>query len=169
MDEMDKYYTVRGYELMQQDSNPLTSAMEDYLEMIYRNSIEAGLLRSSILSALLNVNPSSVTKMLQKLSRLGYVDYQKYGIIFLTEKGKKAGAFLYRRHQTLERFLSLIGDNNDSTLVETELIEHHISPKTLSNIEIFHKFIDANPDILERFSSFKENIADNSPGVTVDM
>ena len=130
MDEMEKFHTVRGYELLQQESKPLTSAMEDYLEMIYRNSLEAGLLRSNMLSELLNVNPSSVTKMLQKLSNLGYVDYQKYGIIFLTDKGRKIGEFLYRRHQILEKFLCLIG-SNENPLVETELIEHHISPETL--------------------------------------
>ena len=86
MDERSKFHTVRGYELIRQESKPLTSAMEDYLEMIYRNSLKTGLLRSNMLSELLNVHPSSVTKMLQKLSRLGYVDYQKYGIIFLTER-----------------------------------------------------------------------------------
>lgn len=159
MDEMEKFHTVRGYELIQQENKPLTSAMEDYLEMIYRNSLDTGLLRSNKLSELLSVHPSSVTKMLQKLSGLGYVDYQKYGIIFLTEKGRLVGAFLYNRHKVLEKFLRYIG-NNENPLVETELIEHHISPETLTNIGLFTRFLDENPEYIERFHSFRKSILD---------
>jgi DtxR family Mn-dependent transcriptional regulator len=155
MDERSKFHTVRGYELIRQESKPLTSAMEDYLEMIYRNSLKTGLLRSNTLSELLNVHPSSVTKMLQKLSRLGYVDYQKYGIIFLTEKGRALGKFLYQRHQILEEFLRLIG-GSEPPLLETELIEHHISPETLINIDLLTRFFKENPDCIERFHAFKE-------------
>ncbi len=154
MDERSKFHTVRGYELLQQESKPLTSAMEDYLEMIYRNSLDTGLLRSNTLSELLNVHPSSVTKMLQKLSHQGYVDYQKYGIIFLTEKGRTLGKFLYGRHKILEEFLHLIG-SKVSPLLETELIEHHISPETLMNIDLLTRFLNENPDIIERFHIFR--------------
>jgi len=155
MDEKSKFHTVRGYELIRQESKPLTSAMEDYLEMIYRNSLNTGLLRSNTLSELLNVHPSSVTKMLQKLNRLGYVDYQKYGIIFLTEKGRTLGKFLYRRHQILEEFLRLIG-GREPHLLEIELIEHHISPETLNNIDLLTRFFTENPDYIEKFSAFRE-------------
>ncbi|NLO41177.1 MAG: DtxR family transcriptional regulator [Ruminiclostridium sp.] len=156
MNEKSSFHTVRGYELIAQESKVLTPAMEDYLEMIYRNSLDTGLLRSNTLSGLLNVHPSSVTKMLQKLSRLGYVDYQKYGIIFLTEKGIAAGKFLYRRHQIVEEFLNFIG-NCRTPLVETELIEHHIRPEMLGNIEMFIRFLDENPDCIERFQMFRKN------------
>lgn len=156
MDERSKFHTVRGYELIRQENKSLTSAMEDYLEMIYRNSLDTGLLRSNTLSELLNVHPSSVTKMLQKLSRLGYVDYQKYGIIFLAEKGRVLGKFLYRRHQILEEFLRLIG-NSESPLLETELIEHHISPETLMNIDLLTRFLNENTDCIERFHAYRKN------------
>jgi Mn-dependent DtxR family transcriptional regulator len=158
MDERSKFHTVRGYELIQQESKPLTSAMEDYLEMIYRNSLDTGLLRSNTLSELLNVHPSSVTKMLQKLSHLGYVDYQKYGIIFLTEKGRTVGKFLYSRHRILEDFLRLIG-SSEPPLLETELIEHHISPETLENIDLLTRFLVENPDCIERFQAFRKKNA----------
>jgi len=158
MEETSKFHTVRGYELLQQENKPLTSAMEDYLEMIYRNSLDTGLLRSNTLSGLLNVHPSSVTKMLQKLSRLGYVDYQKYGIIFLTEKGREVGKFLYGRHQIVERFLRMIG-NNETPLVETELIEHHISPETLINLDLLTVFLLEQPDFVQKFYVFRTQSA----------
>ena len=34
----NQFHTVRGYQLLEQNKSVLTSAMEDYLEMIYRNN-----------------------------------------------------------------------------------------------------------------------------------
>jgi len=39
--------------------------------------------------------------MVQKLTSLGFVDYKKYGIILLNDKGKEAGQFLLNRHKIL--------------------------------------------------------------------
>jgi len=150
-----EFHTVRGYQLLEQNKRVLTSSMEDYLEMIYRHSLESGYIRINTLSELLNVHPSSATKMVQKLVKSGMVNYQKYGIIFLTEKGKQVGQYLYDRHNIIEKFLSIIGIN-ENILVETELIEHNISPNTLLNIDLFNKFLEENPDFAERFREFKE-------------
>lgn len=154
MDENRKFHTVRGYQLLEQEKRVLTSAMEDYLEMIYRNSLEVGSMRINTLSELLNVHPSSATKMVQKLTKAGMIDYQKYGIIFLTEKGKSIGEFLYNRHNIIETFLECIGIS-ENAFVETELIEHHISPRTIQNIDLFNCFIKKNPDFKEKFERFK--------------
>lgn len=161
MNENREFHTVRGYQLLEQEKRVLTSSMEDYLEMIYRNSLEAGSMRINTLSELLNVRPSSTTKMVQKLTKAGMVDYQKYGIIFLTEKGKSIGEFLYNRHNIIEAFLECIGIS-ENAFVETELIEHNISPRTLQNINLFNHFIKENPDFKERFESFKNSEAIHS-------
>ena len=84
MDDNKKFHTVRGYQILDQNKKLLTSGMEDYLEMIYRNSLVDGYMRINTLSELLNVQASSTTKMVQKLTTLGLLDYKKYGIIFLT-------------------------------------------------------------------------------------
>ncbi|MDI6619522.1 MAG: iron dependent repressor, metal binding and dimerization domain protein [Clostridiales bacterium] len=160
MNENREFHTVRGYQLLGQEKRILTSAMEDYLEMIYRNSLEAGSMRINTLSELLNVQPSSATKMVQKLTKAGMVDYQKYGIIFLTEKGKRIGEFLYNRHNIIETFLECIGIS-ENPFVETELIEHHISPQTIQNINLFNCFIKKNPDLKERFEKFKNSSTDS--------
>ncbi len=155
MKEKREFHTVRGYQLLEQEKRVLTSAMEDYLEMIYRHSLASGYVRINILSELLNVHPSSATKMVQKLVKSGMVDYQKYGVILLSEKGKQVGKYLYDRHNTIEKFLRIIGIS-ENILVETELIEHNISPNTLHNINLFNKFFEENPDLAERFKEFKE-------------
>ncbi len=150
---MSKFHTVRGYQLLSQNKNLLTSAMEDYLEMIYRNSLVEGYMRINTLSDLLNVAAPSATKMVQKLSKLGLLDYKKYGIIFLTENGREIGRFLLDRHNTIQQFLRNLGVSDD-ILIETELIEHYVSVTTLSKIGLFNKFLQNNPEISERLSEF---------------
>ena len=39
----------------------------------------------------LNVQPPSVTKMIQKLSEINLIKYEKYGVIMLEDKGLKLG------------------------------------------------------------------------------
>ncbi|NLC67358.1 MAG: DtxR family transcriptional regulator, partial [Clostridiaceae bacterium] len=111
-------------------------------------------MRISMLSELLNVRPSSVTKMVQKLTEYGYLDYKKYGIIFLTGKGKKMGQFLLSRHYIIEKFLAIIGVK-EKLLEETELIEHHVSTNTLKSMEQLCKFFERYPGIFRQFEQFK--------------
>ncbi|HWT27432.1 MAG TPA: metal-dependent transcriptional regulator [Mobilitalea sp.] len=155
MQETSKFYTVRGYQQLEQNKKHLTSAMEDYLEMIYRNSLVEGYMRINMLSDLLNVAAPSATKMVQKLSSLGLVDYKKYGIIFLTESGKEIGKFLLNRHNIIENFLQNIGVKED-TLAETELIEHTVTSETLHKINLYNKFLEQNPDIIKRYEEFSQ-------------
>jgi len=155
MEEISKFHTVRGYQLLQQNNRLLTSAMEDYLEMIYRNSLVEGFMRINTLSELLNVAAPSATKMVQKLNNLALLEYKKYGLIFLTENGKEVGKYLLHRHNIIEIFLKNIGVKDD-LLVETELIEHNISAATLHKINIFNKFFDQNLEIGKKYEHFYE-------------
>lgn len=153
MNRNEEFYTVRGYQLLNQRDKLLTSGMEDYLEMIFRNLEKEGYMRINTLSELLNVKPSSATKMVQKLAAAGLVDYQKYGIIFLTESGEKYGKFLLDRHNIVEKFLKSIGIT-ENLLVETELIEHNISKNTMKSIDLLNKFLEAHPEIVEELNKF---------------
>ncbi len=149
----NEFHTVRGYQLLSQNSKLLTSAMEDYLEMIYRNTGEEGYFRINELAEKLNVRSSSATKMVQKLGELGFIKYKRYGIIELSEAGKELGAYLLYRHKTIEKFLDMIGIN-ENLLVETELIEHNISANTLERLELLNKFFTSSPELHRRFRLF---------------
>jgi Mn-dependent DtxR family transcriptional regulator len=153
VEEVSEFHTVRGYQLLEQNKKLLTSAMEDYLEMIYRNSLKEGYMRINTLSELLNVAAPSATKMVQKLGALGMLDYKKYGIIFLTENGKEIGSFLLQRHNIIELFLRNLGVE-ESVLTETELVEHNISAETLQKIDAYNKFLEQNPDIVNKYKQF---------------
>lgn len=153
----DEFYTVRGYQLLNQGDKLLTSGMEDYLEMIFRATEEEGYMRINTLSDRLNVKPSSATNMVQKLAKLGLVDYHKYGIIFLTEEGKKYGKFLLERHNVIENFLKTIGIT-ENLLAETELIEHNISVDTMQNIDRLNRFFEAHPEIYDSFRHYPSGL-----------
>ncbi len=153
MEDMAKFHTVRGYELLQQNKKLLTSAMEDYLEMIYRNSLIEGYMRINTLSELLNVQAPSATKMVQKLARLGLLKYEKYGIIFLTENGSEIGKYLLQRHNIIEAFLRNLGVE-ENLLLETELVEHILLADTIHRIEMFNRFVEQRPEWIKQFERY---------------
>ena len=62
----NNFYTLNGY--MKKENNFLTPSMEDYLEMIYRLSLNTGFARVNELSNALNVQPPSATNMVHKLA-----------------------------------------------------------------------------------------------------
>ncbi len=149
-----EFHTVRGYQMLNSESKVLTSSMEDYLEMIYRICIENGYARINQLADKLNVRPSSATKVAQKLCELGLVDYQRYGIIQLTEDGKSIGEFLLERHEIIEEFLRNIGVK-ETLLKDTELIEHDVSLSTLEAIDSLNKFLSENPQVKKQYEAYR--------------
>lgn len=152
MDGKD-FYTFSGY--MKKDDNSLTASMEDYLEMIYRLSQSIGFTRIHSLSHALNVQPPSATKMVQHLSQMGLVQYQKYGFIMLEDKGKELGAWLLKRHMIIEEFMRMIGVSENSVLEETEKVEHMFSRETVQRFEDFVEFVKQHPDVAEQYRKFR--------------
>lgn len=150
----EDFFTFREY--MKKEYDLLTASMEDYLEMIYRLSRDSGFTRIHELAASLNVQPPSATKMVQKLAELKLVNYEKYGIIILTEHGKIMGSTLLERHNTIESFLKVIGISQ-GVLEETEKIEHTISPETLEYLKDFIEFIKQNPQFISGFENYRKN------------
>jgi Mn-dependent DtxR family transcriptional regulator len=150
-----EFHTVRGYQILNSENKLITSSMEDYLEMIYRTCLEDGYARINQLAMKLNVRPSSTSKVIQKLRVLGLVDYEKYGIIRLTDKGKSLGNYLLKRHKIIEEFLVNLGIK-ESLLKDTEMIEHDISLNTLKCFYIFNEFLSKNPDVVKIYNAFKE-------------
>ncbi|MFD1176230.1 transcriptional regulator MntR [Paenibacillus puldeungensis] len=111
-----------------------TPSMEDYLERIYKLIDEKGYARVSDIAEGLEVHPSSVTKMIQKLDKDEYLIYEKYRGLVLTSKGKKIGKRLVDRHQLLEEFLGLIGVEHENIYRDVEGIEHHLSWDSITRI-----------------------------------
>ncbi|MDD4335050.1 MAG: iron dependent repressor, metal binding and dimerization domain protein [Desulfotomaculaceae bacterium] len=149
------FRTVRGYQLVNQKKDKLTPALEDYLEMAYRLCLENSYTRVGKLSELLHVKPSSASKMIFKLANLGYLKYDPYEIIQLTDRGRETGEYLLNRHVTIESFLRLIGSSNP--LKETELIEHSLSSTTVSYLNDLLEYFRLNASAQKGFDDFKKN------------
>ncbi|HCW53542.1 MAG TPA: DtxR family transcriptional regulator [Clostridium sp.] len=134
----------------------LTPSMEDYLEMIYRCSENEEFVRVNRIAQKLNVRDSSASKMMKKLGELNLVKYEKYGVIMLTEQGKRIGSYLLSRHNIIDKFFEYLGKTDD-VLSEIELIEHVVSSETVENMYFFNKFLEENKNILEEYNKFKKN------------
>ena len=142
---------------MHLEKSLITSSMEDYIEMIYRCSLDEEYIRLNTLAHLFNVRDSSASKMMKKLKELSLISYKKYGVITLSDKGREIGEYLYKRHNIIEEFLKNLSDEDHDVLVETELIEHVIGEKTVENIRILNEFFSDNPDLLIKYTQFKHD------------
>jgi Mn-dependent DtxR family transcriptional regulator len=119
-----------------------TPSMEDYIERIYLLIQDKGYARVSDIAEALEVHPSSVTKMVQKLDEGKYVVYEKYRGFVLTPSGKKLGKRLVYRHELLEEFLKVIGVDNDKIYQDVEGIEHHLSWNAIDRIGDLVQFFE---------------------------
>ena len=150
------FYTFNEY--MKKEDNLLTASMEDYLEMIYRLSLNTGFTRIHELSDALNVQPPSATKMVQKLAELKLLKYEKYGVLVLEEDGKELGEALLNRHNVIENFLRILDISESEVLEETEKIEHTISNQTTKCFQDFVQFIKDNPEIVSEFKTYRKTL-----------
>lgn len=133
-----------------------TPSMEDYLEQIYSLIEEKGYARVSDIAEALQVHPSSVTKMVQKLDQNKYLIYEKYRGLILTAKGKKIGKRLVDRHTLLEEFLQMIGVSEENIYKDVEGIEHHLSWDSITCIEYLVQYFKDDPSRVKDLMSLKE-------------
>ena len=103
----------------------VTEIAEQYLKIIYGLTEEGGVAKTSDVAKAMGVAPASVTEMMQKLSRQGYVRHEKYKGATLTPKGLKVARQVTRKHRLLERFLNdLCGIRGRSRHLQACKMEH---------------------------------------------
>lgn len=126
-----------------------TDRMEDYLEVIYELIQEKGYATTVDISSYLNVSSPSVTKMMQKLDETGYLNYEKYRGIRLTEEGIRIAENIRNKHGLLAEFFISIGVDQESANNDAEGIEHHLHPQTIKKLKEFMSLIKKNPSLLK--------------------
>ncbi|TNJ67481.1 transcriptional regulator MntR [Paenibacillus hemerocallicola] len=132
--------------------------MEDYLEKIYKLIDEKGYARVSDIAEGLEVHPSSVTKMIQKLDKDNYLIYERYRGLVLTSKGKKMGKRLVDRHHLLESFLQLIGVQEENIYKDVEGIEHHLSWDSITCIEVLVEYFQRQPERVTELMNIRNEL-----------
>ena len=130
------------------ESHELTQSLEDYLETIYKLNETGRPVRSSFIADALQVKRPSVTSALRSLEEKGYVVYQPYVPITLTEAGEKEAKRVIRRHKAMEIFLErILGVEVESSKEAACKLEHAMSDEVTTRLVEFVEFIDSCPRV----------------------
>jgi DtxR family Mn-dependent transcriptional regulator len=140
------------------NKNTLSESLEDYLETILKLETTKTVARSKDIAEELNIKRGSVTGMLKKLAANEFINYEPYGYVTLTAKGKKIARQIADRHKVLKDFLIRVLNLNDVVADDTACrMEHAMSQNTFKRFSQFIKFIDTCPrcgrDWLDAFAS----------------
>ncbi|MGI0002832.1 MAG: transcriptional regulator MntR [Nitrosopumilaceae archaeon] len=127
--------------------------MEDYLEVISELVELKGYATTLDISRYLSVSAPSVTKMLQRLDDGGYLEYEKYRGINLTQKGTQIADAIRQKHGILLEFFEILGVGSDTANRDAEGVEHHLNPKTIKQLRKFITFLKSNPKIIDNFKN----------------
>ncbi len=106
----------------------LSATVEEYLETIYNMSAEDEVVIGARLAEKFHVSPPTVTEMLKRLVRDGYIEMDSKRQVILTEAGLQAAEAVLRRHRLTERFLvDMLGMQWHQVHEEACRLEHFIS------------------------------------------
>lgn len=105
--------------------------VEEYLECIWELTQDGTPARTTDIAKRMKVSPASVTEMMQRLDTAGYITYEKYKGVTLTESGMLIGSHIKRKHRLLERFLvDVLGIDNEKSHDEACRLEHMLSDES---------------------------------------
>ena len=106
----------------------LSATVEEYLETIYNMSAEDEVVIGARLAEKFHVSAPTVTEMLKRLVRDGYIEMDTKRQVTLTEDGNQAAEAVLRRHRLTERFLvDMLGMQWHQVHEEACRLEHFIS------------------------------------------
>lgn len=113
-----------------------SQSKEDYLKNIYHINEEGKKANTGSLAALLDVSPASVSEMVNKLSKQGWIENTPYHGFKLTKEGEKISINLIRKHRLLEVFLQQhLNYEWDEVHAEAEGLEHVCSDMFINKLE----------------------------------
>jgi DtxR family Mn-dependent transcriptional regulator len=113
-----------------------TATVEEYLEAIYKLS-QHGPVRPTQVADSVGVSGPTVTATLRRLEAHGFVVRDGTKVV-LTEEGVQRSLDIVRRHRIAETFLvDTLGLDWNAAHEEACVLEHALSPRVLSALEIF--------------------------------
>ena len=125
----------------------ISENIEEYLEVLYRNGSNKEQVSTTQLSKELGIAPGSVTQMLKKLEKLGYINYTPYKGATLTDEGMKIAQKITRKHRILEKFLTDVLKVKEENVHEQACeMEHTLSDEAERALCAMLKNPDLCPD-----------------------
>ena len=135
----------------------LSSGLEDYIEAIYIADINKTQLKGAELARNLNISRASVSEALTKLVNRGLIQYESYGEIKLTDKGRAEAIKVYHKHNILKEFFEEILSIESEEAEDIGCkIEHVVSKHVLEKIRQYTLYCKRHPEITKKFN--KENL-----------
>lgn len=108
------------------------------MKALYELEGDTRIVSNKELSDILEVSPPSVSEMIVKLQKDGYIEYTAYKGSRLTAKGREEAARMTRYHCLWEVFLvNCLHFRWSEAHIEAHNLEHHISPETADRLEAF--------------------------------
>lgn len=134
----------------------LTPALEDYLTVIYEIQQKQPAARISTIARKVGVSLPSVTNAVRRLADLGYVEYEKYGLIVLTQRGKRKAQNLYSLQKRIKNFFHyVLGISTDISEKLSRHLSHYLTARTRERIKEFYKLvIDFTEDKAKHLKEF---------------
>lgn len=114
----------------------VTRMVEDYVTLIWKAyEWPGGRPATTEMAEQLGVTASTVSANLKKLARDGYIDYEPYGQIVLTDAGRQIAVEIVRRHRIVESYLvEALGLTWDQVHDEADRLEHSVSDLVLERM-----------------------------------
>ncbi len=134
-----------------------TDRAEDYLEALDTIIGKKGYAKVKDVCKILGIGPSSVTEMFQRLTKEGYLNYEKYGGVTFTLKGKKIAKETKAKHVMLHDFLIILGVDEMIAEEDACKIEHGLNPETVDRLTKFVEFVrikEEGPRWLDHFKYY---------------
>ncbi|RLG90781.1 metal-dependent transcriptional regulator [Candidatus Bathyarchaeota archaeon] len=127
---------------------------EDYLRIIYEVVSRKGYARIKDIAISLNVKPATAVEMMKKLKHENLVNYEKYGGVTLTPRGKEIAEIVKKRHDVFQKFLEILLVPKDIASKDAHILEHQLDPKTILQFTRFVEFVVSSserPKFVERW------------------
>lgn len=119
---------------------------ENYLKAMFNLSEKSGEITVNDLSKSLNIKMPTVNSMVKRLATKGYINYQSYKPITLTDEGSKTALQIIRKHRLTEMFLvEKMGFGWEEVHEVAEQIEHIHSPKFFAKMDEMLDFPTVDP------------------------
>lgn len=121
---------------MNQNYQKNSASKEDYLELIYELSENNPDFKAVDISKKMNISRASVSEAMKKLADNGYIVYEKYKKIELTEKGLSVAKNVRRKHNVLFSFFkNYLNLSDEDSQINACRIEHVITDSAFYKIE----------------------------------
>ncbi len=117
----------------------LYESSEDYLETVLILKERNGNVHAIDIAREMGFSKPSVSIAIHKLEDNGYLTITEDGNILLTESGAEIANKIYDRHLTISKALTMLGVNEEQSLVDACKIEHDISEETFAKLKEFVK------------------------------